>query len=372
MNPITIVGAGLGGLVLARVLHVHGIAAAVYESDASSGARAQGGMLDIHEYNGQLALEAAGLSGEFRRIVHEGGQATRVADRHGHVLLDQPDDGGGARPEVPRGALRQILLDSLPEGTVRWGHKLVSIRSRDDGKHELSFANGSSTVTSLVVGADGAWSKVRTLLSDVKPTYVGTSYVETYLLDADARHAATAKLVGSGAFMALAPGKGIIAHREPGAVLHTYVALGKPKEWIESIDFADTNAAKARLLAELDDWAPELTALIADGETSLVPRVLHALPIGHRWRRVAGATLLGDAAHLAPPDGEGANLAMFDGALLGEALASHAGDLETALSVYEEAMFVRSATAGVEAAKVHALCFADDAAPAALVAFLSG
>src|SRR5689334_3859974 len=147
MTHIAIVGAGLGGLTLARVLYVHGIEATVYEADASAEARTQGGMLDIHDYNGQLALKAADLFEEFRRIVHEGGEATRMVDPQGTVLLDQPDDGTGVRPEVLRGDLRRILLDSLPPGTVQWGKKLSSVRALGGGKHELTFADGAAVIT---------------------------------------------------------------------------------------------------------------------------------------------------------------------------------------------------------------------------------
>ena len=369
--PIAIVGAGLGGLTLARVLHVHGIEATVFEAEASPIARAQGGMLDIHEENGQLALKAAGLFDLFLALVHEGAQATRILDKDGHVLFDQPDDGTGGRPEVPRAELRRILMESLPAGTIRWGHKLTAVASIGGAGHVLTFADGSTVTTELLVGADGAWSKVRPLLSGAKPAYVGVSFVETYLRDADVRHAASAKAVGGGAFFALAPGKGILAHREPHGVLHAYVALNKPKEWIAGIDFSDPSSALGRVTDEFDGWAPELTALITGSDTAPVPRPIHALPDDHRWRRVPGVTLLGDAAHLMMPSGEGANLAMYDGAELGKALAANPGDVEAALAAYEEALFPRSAVAAAEARELSKLLFGEKA-PGSLVDMFTG
>jgi 2-polyprenyl-6-methoxyphenol hydroxylase-like FAD-dependent oxidoreductase len=344
--PVTIIGAGLGGLTLARVLHVHGIPATVYEAEASPAARTQGGMLDIHDYNGQPALHAAGLTDEFRSHILAGREATRALDQDGNVLFDQPDDGTGGRPEIQRAELRQILLDSLPAGTVRWGHKVSGVRALGEGRHEVTFTDGATGTTSLLVGADGAWSRVRPLLTDAVPEYVGTSFVETFLFDGDNRHPATAKAVGGGSLFVLDPSvseKRIDAHRESGGNLHTYVTLSKPLDWFADIDFTDPATATARIAQEFDGWAPELTALITDSDTAPVHRPHYALPIEHRWDRVPGVTLLGDAAHLAPPDGEGANLAMQDGAELGRALAAHPDDIETALAEYEQALFVRSA-----------------------------
>jgi 2-polyprenyl-6-methoxyphenol hydroxylase-like FAD-dependent oxidoreductase len=369
-TPVTIIGAGLGGLVLARVLHIHGIPATVYEGEASAAARTQGGMLDIHEFNGQLALKAAGLFEAFGGLIHPGGQESRILDRTGAVLLDEPDDGTGGRPEVPRGELRRILLESLPAGTVRWGRRVTGARTLGDGTHEVTFTDGTTITAHLLVGADGAWSQVRPLVSAAEPEYVGTSFVETYLYQADTRHPATAQAVGGGGLAALAPGQGIQAHREPGAVLHTYVALSKPADWFAAIDFTDAPAAAARVAAEFGGWAPELTALITDGETPPVLRALHTLPAAHRWDRVPGVTLLGDAAHLMPPSGEGANLAMYDGSELGTALAATPDDVEGALKRYEEAMFARAAAEAADAAGLLDIMFGPRT-PQSMVDFLT-
>ncbi|QEU91283.1 FAD-dependent monooxygenase [Streptomyces kanamyceticus] len=343
-SPVTIIGAGLGGLTLARVLHVHGMEATVYEAESSPSARAQGGLLDIHDYNGQLALQDADLMDEFQAIILAGRQALRVLDPDGTVTLDKADDGTGGRPEVPRGELRQILLDSLPADTVRWGHKVSGARALGEGRHEVTFADGRTVTTGLLVGADGAWSRVRPLLTDAVPEYIGKSVVETYLFEADTRHPAAAKAVGGGMMIAPSPGKEIFAHREKGDTLHAYVGLPMPQDWFDAIDFTDAAAAAtaARIAREFDGWAPELTTLISESDTTPILRSLHALPTGLRWDRTPGVTLLGDAAHLSAPNGEGANLAMLDGAELAKAIVAHPDDIESALAAYERDMFPRS------------------------------
>lgn len=370
-TSVTIIGAGLGGLVLARVLHLHGIAATIYEAEACATARTQGGMLDIHDYNGQLALQAADLMEQFQGLILEGRQAMRVLSRDGTLLLDAPDDGSGGRPEVQRGELRQMLLDSLPAGTVQWNHKVSKVDALGNGRHAVAFAHGATLESTLLVGADGAWSRVRPLLSSATPAYIGTSYVETWLQDARVRHPASAQVVGGGQMCAPAQGNSIMAHRERGETLHAYVMLARPLAWFADIDFTDQAAAGARIAREFDGWAPGLTALITDSDTAPLLRPLYALPVEHRWQRVPGVTLLGDAAHLAAPNGEGANLAMLDGAELGLALAAHPDDVEAALGRYEQAMFARSAQAAMEGDKMHRLLTGEHAA-AELIAMLQG
>ncbi|TYB57635.1 FAD-dependent monooxygenase [Nonomuraea sp. PA05] len=337
-HRIAVVGAGPAGLTFARVMHRHDRPVTVLERDPSRDARPPGGTLDLHEGMGQLALRKAGLLADFLPLSRPEGQAMRILDVDGTVLRDWPaDPDERANPEIDRGQLRDLLLGSMD---VRWGQGVTEVLPGTGDGVLVRFADGRQETFDLVVGADGAWSRVRPAVSSATPHYTGITYVETSLDDVDHRRPELARLIGDGSVAVYGPNRALVAQRNSGGHVKVYAQFRAPLDWQADLDWADADAVRSGLLALFDGWTAPVLELLRHG-TAFVRRPLHVLPVSHTWAHVPGVTLLGDAAHLMPPLGVGANLAMLEGAELAESVAA-GGDPDEAVRAFEEQMQARA------------------------------
>ncbi|MCK2221285.1 FAD-dependent monooxygenase [Actinomadura sp. ATCC 31491] len=342
---ISIIGAGPGGLTCARILQRHGIPVTVHDRDPHPRARDQGGTLDLHADDGQLALREAGLLDAFFGLARPEGQEMRQLDPAGHLLAHHvPAEGELFKPEIDRGQLRDLLLGSLEPGTVRWGHTVEKVsEAAADGSRRIRFADGTTVETDLVIGADGAFSRVRAAVSSAVPLYTGISFLEAWFQDVEQAHPELSALVGQGGAAAADGERGLFAQRNSGDHIRVYIIQRLPADWIAAngLSVGDTAGIRAWLLDAFAGWAPSMMRMISENDGPYVDRPLYALPVPHRWEHAPGVTLLGDAAHLMPPLGVGANLAMLDACELALALAG-AATVDEAVRRYESVMVPRS------------------------------
>jgi 2-polyprenyl-6-methoxyphenol hydroxylase-like FAD-dependent oxidoreductase len=149
-KQIAIVGGGPGGLTLARLLQLRGARVTVYERDVNKDARVQGTTLDLHDESGLKALRAAGLIDAFRAHYLPGAELVRIMDMHATIVMDEHEHPNeeASRPEIDRGPLRKIMLDSLEPGTVVWDSYMLTL-AKTDGQWKLEQFDGSIFVKKI-------------------------------------------------------------------------------------------------------------------------------------------------------------------------------------------------------------------------------
>ncbi|MFI1968426.1 FAD-dependent monooxygenase [Streptomyces cinnamoneus] len=175
---------------------------------------------------------------------------------------------------------------------------------------------------------------------------------------------AAGRQVRPAAARAIGHNQSLAAQRNGDGRVCVYFSIRTPENWLDTcgIPFSDAARAREALKGMYADWAPQLTALIDACDGPFTPRTLTVLPVGLTWPPTAGVTLLGDAAHLMPPVGMGANMAMLDAAELALALAADRTDPFAAVRAYETAMFERAATAARASAAVMDIVMSRDGA----------
>jgi len=358
---IAIVGGGPSGLALGQLLHQRGIHTTIYElrpKPTQEELVKPSGMLDLHEESGLTAMRECGLWDKFQAAVGDCSESMRVLNPDGAVL--HTDEGGlESRPEIARNALTNLLLENVPSDMIKWNHKITAAQSERNpttGATEITLALGvhGAAVYDFVVGADGAWSQIRKLLSDAQPIYSGAQYVTATIRHVSTRYPHLAALSGTGAMSALGHGNALMTHHGPHDSIRLYAALSTPDEhWAATAGLQDKTAAdvKATLLgcaSLFANWAPALRDLLAtacDDETRDNPgaaadiKPYYMLPIGHRWDHRTGVTLIGDAAHLMTPwAGEGVNLALWDALDLARVLQCGPVGTGTDVSTWQAAL----------------------------------
>jgi len=376
---VAIVGAGPGGLTLAKLLQLEGVHVKVYERDVNKNARVQGSPLDLHEDSGLAALRKANLLDAFKKNFLPGADKKLIVNEHAEIFfsdheskLDENFGYAYFRPEIDRGSLRKILLDALQPETLVWDSHFISMEAQNEG-WMLHFKNGVSAYADVVIAADGANSKIRPYITAVKPFYSGITMLEGIVYHSKKAAPHIHALNNGGKIMAFGNKKNILLGQKGNGDLGFYASFKADENWAATngLDYADKTQLLAWFKKEYPEWSSIWYELFENATTPFIPRLIYCMPLNQTWEALPNLTMLGDAAHVMPPfAGEGANMAMLDALELSESLTSDEyNTLQEAISFYEINMRKRAALAAQESLENGERMHSEDALNAMLKLF---
>ncbi|MEL0537492.1 NAD(P)/FAD-dependent oxidoreductase [Staphylococcus debuckii] len=370
---IGIIGGGPGGLMLGLLLQNQGLDVQIYEKADRNVNRSRGGSLDIHHDTGQLPLAEAGLLDEFKSLARFEGEDTKIVDKYGKVYFEEDAEGEGGRPEIDRGELCDLIQNKIDAERIHYGYEFNHMKTLDDGRVEVSFTNNETETFDLVVGSDGAFSKVRPFLADTDLIYTGVSFIELSVPDVQTKYPDLAEYNKNGKLMGLGGDQLILGQLNGDGRIVVYVAYQLDRDQLDEYKALDNEALKARILEEYQDWDEDLLKYIRYSDENIMFRRIYRLPIGFQWQHQPNVTLIGDAAHLMSPfAGEGVNMAMYDAYMLAHAISETDGNLDEALNDYEQKMYDSSKERAQESQDNLELFFREDGAEVMANFFIEG
>ncbi|TKA63947.1 hypothetical protein B0A55_12957 [Friedmanniomyces simplex] len=373
---VLIIGAGVAGLALAQILRKRGLAFEVFERD--DGARNQGWSVGLDKYVMMLSkskrdplIDVSRCLPSLRSLLpdeldflEQASPNFAVGKPDGYAFvhskthqslgaLESPlqEPGKADFISAERVLLRRTLSRHL---VVQYGKRLASFQRDSDGV-AVNFTDGSIVHGTVLVGADGANSRVRSqLLSDFKSTPSQYVILHGNVVLAAEEYAPVLEQANTGIIIG-----------EPGLraydVLAEYLADGKARwQWAvawkseegDGLHAWSEEATAQELHRKATKWTehfPDYFRLAvqktgAEGmQTPPIKLLETVLPVETLFQ--GPVTLLGDAAHsMVPFRGTGANTALQDACDLGAALikaAQAGGDVQQALREYEQVMVPR-------------------------------
>ena len=357
-KKIAIVGGDPSGLTLAKLLQLQEVNVTVYERDLNKNARVQGSPLDLHDSSGLAAINKANLLDEFKNNFLPKADRKKIMNEKTEVFFSDHESkieenfgNPNFRPEIDRGALRKILLESLQPGTVVWNSHFITMDKQNDG-WLLHFKNGDSIYADIVIAADGANSKIRPYITDIKSFYSGITMIEGTIYDAKNTAPNISTLLNGGKIMAFGNQQNILMGQKGNGEIGFYISFKANENWAvnSGLNFNDKAALLEWFKTTYSEWSTVWYELFKSSSIPFIPRPIYCMPLDQNWKTMPNLTMLGDAAHVMPPfAGEGVNMAMRDALELSDFLTAKNYDtLEKAIFAYEASMRTRAAKVAKE------------------------